>query len=220
MASLTLHVTDRDHLCIISDKHFGIKACFDDTSCTYLQPPRAHHWYCLHLLANNVNTKWKIPELKNLVWRVASVNQLRKFKATLELICNVKEPTYKYLKAEDKEKWTLAHDNGRRYRVMTTNFLECFNGVLKGVHRLPITAMVRFTYFKVNSYFDDCHNLTLDQLEVGQEWCKYVMDRFVRNEAKAKEHMVTRMCAQARLYQVDTPYNPMSIRGGGGTTHT
>ena len=97
-----------------------------------------------------------------MVWRVASVNQLRKFKATLELICNVKEPTYKYLKAEDKEKWTLAHDNGRRYRVMTTNFLECFNGVLKGVHRLPITAMVRFTYFKVNSYFDDCHNLTLD----------------------------------------------------------
>ena len=154
-----------------------------------------------------------------MVWRVASVNQLRKFKATLELICNVKEPTYKYLKAEDKEKWTLAHDNGRRYRVMTTNFLECFNGVLKGVHRLPITAMVRFTYFKVNSYFDDCHNLTLDQLEVGQEWCKYVMDRFVRNEAKAKEHMVTRMCAQARLYQVDTPNNPMSI-GGGGTTHT
>ena len=102
---------------------------------------------------------------------------------------------------------------------MTTNLSECFNGVLKGVHRLPITVMVRFTYFKVNSFFDDCRNLTLDQLEVGQEWCKYVMDRFVRNEAKAKEHMVTRMCAQARLYQVDTPYNPMSIGGGGDNTH-
>ena len=41
----------------------------------------------------------------------------------------------------------------------------------------------------------------------------------MRNETKAKEHMVTRMCAQACLYQVDTPYNPMSIGGGGGTTH-
>ena len=33
-------------------------------------------------------------------------------------------------------------------------------------------------------------------------------------QAKAKEHMVTRMCTQARLYQVDTPNNPLSNGGG------
>lgn len=79
---------------------------------------------------------------------------------------------------------------------------------------MPITTMIRFTYFKVNSYFDNHHNQTLNQLDVGQEWCKYVMERFVRNEAKAQDHMVTRMCAQACLYQVDALYNPMSIGGG------
>ena len=33
-------------------------------------------------------------------------------------------------------------------------------------------------------------------------------------QVKAKDHMVTRMCTQARLYQVDTPNNPLSNGGG------
>jgi len=113
-----------------------------------------------------------------LVWKAASANQVRKFEATLELIRDVKPAAYTYLKAEDKQKWTLAHDEGRQYGVMTTNLSECFNGVLKGARSLPITAMVRFTFFKVNSYFNARCNLTLDQLEVGQEWCKYATNKF------------------------------------------
>ena len=101
---------------------------------------------------------------------------------------------------------------------MTTNLLECFNGVLKGACNLPIIAMVRFTFFKVNLYFDARHNLTLDQLEVSQEWCKYATDKFKKNQVKAKEHMVIGMCTQVRLYQVDTLSNPMSD-GGGQHTH-
>ncbi|KAK9996916.1 hypothetical protein SO802_021602 [Lithocarpus litseifolius] len=100
LACLTLYVMDQDHLCIISNKHSGIKSCFDDISRTYLEPPKAYHWYCLRHLASNVNTKWKIPELKNLVWRA---NQVRKFKATLELIHNVKELVYEYLKLRAKK---------------------------------------------------------------------------------------------------------------------
>ena len=38
--------------------------------------------------------------------------------------------------------------------------------------------MVRFTFFKVNLYFDARRNLTLNQLETGQEWCKYAMEKF------------------------------------------
>ena len=113
----------------------------------------------------------------------------------MELIRNVKLATHRYLKAENKEKWTLAHDEGCRYGAMTTNLSECFNKVLKGARSLPITTMVRFTYFKVNLYFDARRNLTLDQLEAGQEWCKYATDKFKKNQVKAKEHMVTRMCA-------------------------
>ena len=34
----------------------------------------------------------------------------------------------------DLTKWALAHDNGARYGIMTSNMSEVYNGVLKGVH--------------------------------------------------------------------------------------
>ena len=67
LACLTTFVTDRTNLCIISNRHSGIKAYFDDRSMTWLQPPQAHHRYCLRHVASNVNTKWKIPKLNNFV---------------------------------------------------------------------------------------------------------------------------------------------------------
>ena len=79
-----------------------------------------------------------------------------------------------------------------------------FNGVHKGACSLPITAMVQYTFYKVNSYFDDCRNKTLEQLEEGQEWCKYAYDKFEANQEKAKFHMVRRMSAQQRLYTMET----------------
>ena len=39
---------------------------------------------------------------------------------------------YTYLISESVDIWTQSHDSGRRFRAMTTNISECFNGVLKG----------------------------------------------------------------------------------------
>ena len=62
---------------------------------------------------------------------------------------------YIYLVSLDLDKWTKAHDGGRRYEAMTTNISECFNGVLKGARGLPIAAMVEFTWSKLVAYFYD-----------------------------------------------------------------
>ncbi|KAK4595209.1 hypothetical protein RGQ29_013583 [Quercus rubra] len=91
---------------------------------------------------------------------------------------------------------------------MTTNVSECFNGVLKGARSLPITAMVKYTWFKLNSYFDDRRNKSIAQLNSRQKWTKYALDIFMRNKAKAEHHRVTRLSAQQQSYQVDTPHNP------------
>ena len=99
--------------------------------------------------------------LKNLIWRVASATQERKFNATFDLIENVNRDAHQYLKDVPKEKWALTFDKGYRYGAMTTNFFECFNGVLKGARSLPITAMVKYTWFKLNAYFDDRRNKSI-----------------------------------------------------------
>ena len=102
-----------------------------------------------------------------------------------------------------KEKWALTFDKGYRYGAMTTNIFECFNGVLKGAHSLSITVMVKYTWFKLNSYFNDHRNKSIAQLNSRQKWTKYALDIFMRNKAKAKHHRVTRLSAQQQSYHVD-----------------
>ena len=153
------------------------------------------HCYYLRHLYSNVNTRWNNETLKNLVWRATSATQERKFNATFELIENVNRDAHQYLKDVPNEKWALSFDKGYRYGAMTTNVSECFNGVLKGARSLPITAMVKYTWFKLNSYFDDRHNKSIAQLNSGQKWTKYALDIFMRNKAKAEHHRVTRLSA-------------------------
>ena len=197
MACLLTYVTDQTNLCIIFDRHRRIQSCFDETEHRgYLQPHLVHHWYCLRHLVSNVNTNFNSVVLKNLVWKAATANRVRKFENTMDCIKNVNLDAYDYLKEVADQKWTPVHDHGHRYGAMTTNLSECFNGVLKGARSLPITAMVQFTFYKVNSYFDDHRNKTLEQLEEGQEWCKYAYDKFEANQEKAKFHMVRRMNVQ------------------------
>ncbi|XP_030922939.1 uncharacterized protein LOC115949803 [Quercus lobata] len=218
LACLLTYVTDRTNLCIISDRHRGIQSCFDDTTRGYLQPPLTHHRYCLRHLVSNVNTNFNSVPLKNLVWNAATANQVRKFENTMDCIKNVNPAAYDYLKEVNQEKWTLVHDHGHRYGAMTTNLSECFNGVLKGARSLPITAMVKFTFYKVNSYFDECRNKTLEKLEEGQVWCKYAYDKFEENQEKVKLHIVRRMSAQQRLYTVEIQSSLLNT-GGGDHTH-
>ena len=219
LACLLTYVTDRTNLCIISNRHQGIQSCFDDTEHRgYLQSPLVHHRYCLRHLVSNVNTNFNSVALKNLVWKAATANQLRKFENTIDCIKNVNQDAYDYLQEVADQKWTLVHDHGHRYGAMTTNLSECFNGVLKGTRSLLITAMVQYTFYKVNSYYDDRQNKTLEQLEEGQKWCKYAYDKFEANQEKAKFHMVRRMSVQQCLYIVETQSSLLNT-GRGAHTH-
>ncbi|XP_023916275.1 uncharacterized protein LOC112027857 [Quercus suber] len=101
LACLLTYVTDRTNLCIIPDKHRGIQSCFDDTTRGYLQPPLAHHWYCLRHLVINVNTNFNSVPLKNLVRKAVTANRVRKFENTMDCIKNVNPDAYDYLKDVD-----------------------------------------------------------------------------------------------------------------------
>ena len=102
--------------------------------------------------------------------------------------------------------------------MVTTNVSKCFNGVLKGARSLPITAMVKYTWFKLNAYFNDRRNKSIEQLNSGKKWTKYALDIFMRNKAKEEHHRVTRLSTQQQLYQVDTLHN-LGTTGHGDHTH-
>ena len=52
-----------------------------------------------------------------------------------------------------REKWVQAFDGGHRWGHMTTNLVECMNSVLKEARNLPITILVRATYFQLGELF-------------------------------------------------------------------
>ena len=115
----------------------------------------------LQHLCSNVNTRWNDETLKNLVWRAVCATQEWKFNANFELIENVNRDAHQYLKDVPKDKWALAFNKGYRYGAMTINISECFIGVLKGARNLPIMAMVKYKWFKLNAYFDDRRNKSI-----------------------------------------------------------
>ena len=88
----------------------------------------------------------------------------------------------------------------------------------KGSRSLPITATVKYTWFKLNAYFDDRRNKSIEQLNSGKKWTKYALNIFMRNKAKTENDRVMRLSTQQQSYQVDTPHNPRTA-GHGDHTH-
>lgn len=57
------HVTQKQGICLISDRHAGIKAAVRDARNGW-QPPNAHHVYCIRHIASNFNHRFKNAKLK------------------------------------------------------------------------------------------------------------------------------------------------------------
>lgn len=77
-------------------------------------------------------------------------------------------PTFEYYRSEiavadrkalawvdniPKQKWTQSHDDGRRWGHMTSNLVESQNNVYKGIRGLPITAIVKASYYRLAALF-------------------------------------------------------------------
>ena len=72
------HVTQRDGICLIYDRHEGIELASQNVKVGWT-PPCAHYRYCLRHMANNFNEKYRNKVLKDLVYKARSQHQPRKF---------------------------------------------------------------------------------------------------------------------------------------------
>jgi hypothetical protein len=54
---------------------------------------------------------------------------------------------------DGKEKWALAYDKGDKCcGCMTSNIMEIFNSILRGIWLLPVTTATSFIFFKCNEW--------------------------------------------------------------------
>ena len=106
----------------------------------------AYHWICMHHLASNFMTHFKDKCLKQLLCRAALETKVKKFNMHMDTIGRINQDALCWLEVISFKKWTLSHDRGRQYDIMTTNMSEAFNSVLKRARSLPITTIVQLTF--------------------------------------------------------------------------
>ncbi|RYQ84980.1 hypothetical protein Ahy_B10g104486 isoform B [Arachis hypogaea] len=120
LSNLQQHVVTRDSVGLISHRHESINAAVTRSNGAW-PPPKAFHMFCIRHIESNFLRKFKAPYLQKFVVNIGNIEQ-----------------------------YALAFDGGYRWSHMTTNLVECINSVLKGACNLPITALVKATFYRVN----------------------------------------------------------------------
>ncbi|KAH1209954.1 hypothetical protein GmHk_15G044348 [Glycine max] len=132
LAHLREHVTYKDGICLISDRHASIKSAVANEALGW-QPPHAYHVYCVHHIASNFNHKFKNGKQKEMLKKLGYTPCKHIFDKNFDKFCELSPPVKAWIRKISKEKWTMAYDKeGRRYGHMTTNLSECVNKVFKG----------------------------------------------------------------------------------------
>jgi hypothetical protein len=91
---------------------------------------------------------------------------------------------------EQKAKWALAYDEGSfRYGIMTTNSLESFNRVFKGVRLLPMSRIVEFSFHKCNEYFVKRWELAQRNIAEHGRFGKARTEHLKKVKELAKQHI-------------------------------
>ena len=137
---------------------------------------------------NNFNNKFCSAQLKALAYCAGSQYQVRKFNSSMEEIGRLNPQARQWLEGHSLAKWTLAHDGGRRYGLLTTNLSEIFNSVLKGARFLPITACVQLTFYRLVHYFNVRRPLGSSSQAKGYPYTPHVVAKLAASTSKASAH--------------------------------
>ncbi|KAL6339402.1 hypothetical protein AAG906_032934 [Vitis piasezkii] len=169
LIALRHHVTQREGICLISDRHAGINAAVRNPSVGW-SPPHAQHRYYLRHVVSNFNDKFKNKVLKELAYRAGCQHQPRKYERYMEELKRLDEKSVAWFSKLD-----------------TQNALM---GCLR-VRMLPITALVQLTFYRCVSYFETRRAEIRARMAVGDVYTAYAIEKFRRAEAKASGHTVT-----------------------------
>ena len=113
--------------------------------------------------------------MKDLVFRESNQHQRCKFIEGMKELQRLNPECLEFFEYCDLEKWIQSHDNWSRYGWMTSNATECMNGVFKGARILPITSLVRLTFYHTILYFERRRVEISEALDRGDIYTEYAI---------------------------------------------
>ena len=100
-----------------------------------------------------------------------------------------------------------SYDEGRRFNHMTTNLVECINGVFKGLRKLPIMGVIEGSYYRLNKFFQERLLTYNGQIQSGKEFSETVMNAMEKNRDTASSMTVIVFDRESLTFEVEDPYN-------------
>ncbi|XP_058783116.1 uncharacterized protein LOC131657771 [Vicia villosa] len=189
LKNLKTHVASQLGLYLISDRQASIVSAYPTNG--WHDPPSTHV-FCIRHIVQNFTREIKDRALRKLVMNAGYALAQLSFKHYRREIKLSNPDAGTWIDNILVEKWTWSYDNGQRWGHMTTNIFELMNDVFKGIQNLPITALVKSTYFKMASLFAQRGERWDAMLRSEQLWSE-CCTRFIKAEgAKANTHVVTR----------------------------
>ncbi|XP_029144902.1 uncharacterized protein [Arachis hypogaea] len=85
---------------------------------------------------------------------------------------------------------------------MTTNLVECINSILKGVRNLPVTALVKAMFYRLNELFTIKRAEAKAQINAGYVFFELVTSKLHANQCVAKNIKVNCFDRQNEVFKV------------------
>ncbi|KAF1863078.1 hypothetical protein Lal_00041065 [Lupinus albus] len=182
--NLRTFVTPQPNICIISVRETSLLGALRTELPQWCN---AQSVYCIRHVASNFNKEFKDTDLKEKV---------------VEMGYELVRPHFEGMLSALRQK-ILEQLLGRRYGHMTTNLAECVNGVLKVSRALPITALVRATYCRLNSWFVHCRDEASSMVRAGHIYCEELTKVINENNHKATCQFVRNFSRESEVSEVE-----------------
>ncbi|XP_072058200.1 uncharacterized protein [Arachis hypogaea] len=101
-----------------------------------------------------------------------------------------------------RKQYALAFDGGYRWGHMTTNLVECINSVLKGVRNLPVTALVKATFYRLNELFTRKRVEATVRINAGHVFFDVVTSKLHTNKLASGNIQVSCFDRQNEVFEV------------------
>ncbi|XP_025625200.1 uncharacterized protein [Arachis hypogaea] len=181
LSNLRQHVVTRDGVGLISDRHESINAAVARSNGAW-SPPRAFHMFCIRHIESNFLRKFTAPYLQKLVVNIGYSRTVREYEQRYQRLRERGEAYTNWLNRIPREQYALAYDGGYRWGHMTTNLVECINSVLKGARNLPITALVKATFYRLNELFTRKRAEAESRITAGHVFSEVVTSKLNANQ--------------------------------------
>ncbi|KAK9284588.1 hypothetical protein L1049_023764 [Liquidambar formosana] len=117
------------------------------------------------------------------------------------------EDAFTNLMKEDITKWTIAHDGGKRWGIITTNDVESFNGLMKGARSVPISACVQLTFYRLVKFFADQAAEARQMQTEGLHFPRDVQEKLDLYQSRGMTHQVIPYDWDNLVFEVTTKFH-------------